>query len=173
MSATPSTHAAATPGDTAATGRASSGQRHEVRVLLYSDSYLTRDAVRAGVGRRPARDVEVVEWVECATGPAVLEAVDEGGLDLVILDGEAAKTGGMALSRQIKSEVPAPPPVLLLVGRPQDGWLASWAMADGVVPHPLDPVVLAEAVATMARDAAAGVAVVGHAPDPGRPGPDA
>lgn len=147
--------------------------RLQARVLLYSDNYLVRDAVRAGVGRRPAKDVEIVDWHECATGPGVIEAVDEGGFDLVILDGEAAKNGGMALCRQIKSEVPGPPPVLVLTGRPQDGWLASWAMADAAVAHPLDPVTLSESVAQLVRDADAGVPVIGHEPDPGRPGPHA
>ena len=171
MSATGSSHAATTLGGSPADG--SAAPRLELHVLLYSDSYLTRDAVRAGVGRRPARDVEVVRWTECATAPAVLEAVDEGGIDLVILDGEAAKTGGMAISRQIKAEVSDAPPVLLLIGRPQDGWLASWSMSDAVVPHPLDPIALADTVARMGRDAAAGAPVAGFAPDPGRPGPDA
>ena len=45
----------------------------QVRVLLYSDDVTTRDAVRAAVGRRPARDVEVVRWHECATADAVVK----------------------------------------------------------------------------------------------------
>lgn len=122
-----------------------------VRLLLYSDNITTRDAVRAAVGRRPSRDVEVESWLECATAPAVVSAVEEGGLDLVILDGEAAKVGGLGLCRQLKLEVYNCPPVLVLTGRPQDGWLATWSMAEGSVPHPLDPVVVADAVADLAR----------------------
>ena len=125
--------------------------QHQVRVLLYSDDITTRDAVRAGVGRRPARDVEVVQWLECATGPAVVEAADAGGYDLMILDGEAAKSGGMGLARQLKHEIFQCPPILVLTGRPQDGWLATWSLADAVVPHPLDPIALADAVAGLAR----------------------
>ena len=34
---------------------------------------------------------------------------------------------------------------------PQDGWLAAWSLADAVVPHPLDPIAVAEAVAGLAR----------------------
>ncbi|CCH75194.1 hypothetical protein BN11_550002 [Nostocoides australiense Ben110] len=59
-------------------------------VLLYSDDFTTRDAVRAGVGRRPTRDLEVTSWHECATPPAVIEAVANERFDLLILDGEAA-----------------------------------------------------------------------------------
>lgn len=180
MSATPPSPAptdhegvARRPGATGGRDGGRGGARHEVSILLHSDNVATRDAVRAAVGRRPARDVEVTEWLECATGPAVVEAVDQGGLDLVILDGEAAKTGGMALCRQLKSEVYGCPPVLLLIGRPQDGWLASWSMADAVVSHPLDPVDLADGVAEMARAVTEGRPVVGHPVDHGRPGPHA
>lgn len=121
------------------------------RLLLYSDNITTRDAVRAAVGRRPARDVEIESWLECATADAVIAAVEAGGIDLVILDGEAAKVGGMGLCRQLKAEVFNCPPVLVLTGRPQDGWLATWSMADGSVPHPLDPIVVADAVAALVR----------------------
>jgi DNA-binding response OmpR family regulator len=126
-----------------------------VSVLLYSDDYSTRDAVRAAVGRRPARDVEVVRWHECATAPAVIEAADAGGYDLFVLDGEATPTGGLGLARQLKNEIFRCPPILVLTGRPQDAWLAGWSLADEVVPHPLDPAALADAVARLARGPAA------------------
>ncbi len=125
-----------------------------VRLLLHSDNITTRDAVRAAVGRRPARDVEVASWRECATSAAVVEAVEGGDIDLVILDGEAAKVGGLGLCRQLKVEIHDCPPVLVLTGRPQDGWLATWSMADGSVSHPLDPIAVADAVADLARGVA-------------------
>lgn len=123
----------------------------KVRVLLYSDDFTTRDAVRAAGGRRPARDVEIVAWHECATAPAVIEAVDGGGWDVIVLDGEATPTGGLGLCRQLKNEIFDCPPVLVLIGRPQDGWLASWSYADAVVSHPLDPIEVADAIAGLAR----------------------
>lgn len=124
--------------------------RHQISVLLYSDDSTVRDAVRLGVGRRPARDVEVVRWHECATHVAAVSAVDAERFDVLILDGEAAPMGGLGLCRQLKNEVFDCPPVVVLTGRPQDGWLAAWSQADAAVPHPLDPVVLARAVAECA-----------------------
>ncbi|HET9021087.1 MAG TPA: hypothetical protein VFN34_04315 [Ornithinibacter sp.] len=124
---------------------------HRITVLLYSDDITTRDAVRAAAGRRPARDVEVVGWRECATAEAVIEAMDAGGHDVVVLDGEATPVGGLGLCRQLKNEIYQCPPVLVLIGRPQDGWLAGWSLADEVVSHPLDPIAVAEAVAALAR----------------------
>lgn len=124
---------------------------HRVRVLLYSDDITTRDAVRAAAGRRPARDVEIVTWHECATGEAVVEAMDAGGVDIAVLDGEATPVGGLGLCRQLKNEIYHCPPILVLTGRPQDAWLAGWSLADEAVPHPLDPIAVAEAIARLAR----------------------
>ena len=139
MTASPASPAASsTPG-----GHASStgdGVVHRISVLLYSDDVATRDAVRLAVGRRPARDLRGRSWRECATAPAVVEAVDERAFDLLVLDGEAAPDGGLGLCRQLKNEIFDCPPVLVLTGRPQDAWLATWSQADLAVPHPLDPV---------------------------------
>jgi DNA-binding response OmpR family regulator len=124
-----------------------------VSILLYSDDITTRDAVRAAVGRRPAKDVEVVRWHECATADAVVTSVEAERFDILILDGEAAKVGGLGLTRQLKNEVYGCPPVIVLTGRPQDSWLAAWSQADLAVPHPLDPIALSSAVTTLARAA--------------------
>jgi len=129
----------------------SSGAAHQLSVLLYSNDIATRDTVRVAVGRRPARDVEVNTWLECATAAAVIEAVETGAFDLLVLDGEAAPVGGLGLCRQLKSEIFSCPPVLVLTGRPQDGWLAAWSQADLAVPHPLDPIAVAGAVAELGR----------------------
>lgn len=127
-----------------------------VKVLLFSDDVTTRDAVRLAVGRRPAKDVEVSAWHEVATPAAAVAAVEGGGLDVLVLDGEAAPIGGLGLCRQLKNEIYECPPVVVLIARPQDGWLAAWSQADRVVPHPLDPLALARAVADLARRTTAG-----------------
>lgn len=124
-----------------------------LRILLYSDDVTTRDKVRLAVGKRPARDVTVESWHEVATGPMALAAAESGSFDLLILDGEAGKVGGMGLARQLKNEVYECPPILVLTGRPQDAWLAAWSMADLAVPHPLDPIVMAAGVAELGRRA--------------------
>ena len=124
-------------------------------VLVYSDDATVRAAVRAALGRRPAADLPRVEYVECATEAMALRHLDAGGVDLAVLDGEAVPAGGMGVAKRIKTEVYAAPPVLLLIGRPQDAWLATWSEAEAVVPHPLDPVVLAEQAAALLRPRAA------------------
>jgi CheY-like chemotaxis protein len=143
----------ATTSATTASGGPGARPLHKVTVLLYSDDITTRDAVRAAAGRRPAKDVEVVRWHECATADAVVAAVDKGGFDLLVLDGEAAKVGGLGLAKQLKNEIFDCPAIIVLTGRPQDSWLAAWSQADLAVSHPIDPVALTSAVATLARAA--------------------
>ena len=135
----------------APSGHSGPQEKRTLSVLLYSDDVDTRSAVKLAVGRRPAADLPVVEWTECATRAAATAAADSGRMDLLILDGEAAPAGGMGLCKQFKEEIYRCPPVLVLTGRPQDAWLATWSLADAAVPHPLDPVAVAEAVADLAR----------------------
>ncbi len=126
-----------------------------LRVLVYSDDRLVRRQVSAALGRRPAPDLPALEYVECATEPMVIAEVDRGGFDLLILDGEATPAGGMGVCRQLKDEIYRCPPVLVIVGRPQDAWLATWSRADGVSGHPIDAIALADTVTALLRPRAA------------------
>ena len=120
-------------------------------VLVYSDDAELRSAVMMAVGRRPAADLGRIEWVECTSGRELLAAVDAGGIDLVVLDGEARPTGGMGLAKQLKDELTDCPPTLVLVARKDDAWLAKWSLADAVLALPVDPPALTEAVAALLR----------------------
>ncbi|MFZ1116549.1 MAG: response regulator, partial [Propionibacteriaceae bacterium] len=95
-------------------------------ILLYASNRATREDVRLALGRKVATDLPPVRVLEVATQPAVLTAMDAGGIDLAILDGEAVP-GGMGLCRQLKDEILRCPPILLLIGRRDDAWLATWA----------------------------------------------
>lgn len=124
-------------------------------ILLYSDDSSVREEVRGAVGSVTAQG-ETVTWVDVATADEVVRLADAGGLDLLVLDGEADKVGGMGICRQLKNEIFRCPPVVLLTGRPQDAWLASWSLADAAVPRPLDPLELQRTVrATLAGAAPA------------------
>lgn len=125
--------------------------RQSMTVLIYSDDRRTREQLRLAVGRRPAADLPKVEYIECATQPAVMKALEAGGVDVAVFDGEAVPYGGIGVARQVKDEIYRCPPVLVVVGRPQDGWLATWSRADAVVSHPIDPIALAEALAELMR----------------------
>ena len=122
-----------------------------MQVLVYSDDANTRNEVMLALGKRPHPDLPEVEYVECATEPVVIATMDAGGVDLAILDGEAVPAGGMGICRQLKDEIYQCPPVLVLTGRPEDGWLATWSRAEAAVSHPIDPIELAETVIRLLR----------------------
>jgi hypothetical protein len=122
----------------------------QLTILLYASDRTVRENVRFTLGRKIAADLPTIRVLEVATQPAVLTAMDRGGIDLAILDGEAVP-GGIGLCRQLKDEVFPCPPIMVLTGRRDDAWLATWSRADGVVPHPVDPLRLPDAVAALLR----------------------
>jgi hypothetical protein len=105
-------------------------------VLVYSHRPEVREAVRTAVGRRPAADVGPLTWIECETGDEVVAAVDRGGIDLCILDGEVADR----------------PMVCVLIARQADRWLAHWSRAEGTLPLPVDPLTAPGVVAELLRE---------------------
>ena len=131
-----------------------------VTVLVYSNHAEVRATVRSAVGRRPAPDTGRIDWIECETNAQVIEQLDEGGIDVAILDGEAQPTGGMGLARQFKYEIDDCPAIVVLIARRQDGWLASWSLADAVINTPIDPVESAAVVAEQLRRRHTGIPVV-------------
>lgn len=124
-----------------------------VQVLLYSDDARTRAEVRLAVGRRLAADLPPVAWTETATHAAVVEHAESGRYALLVLDGEAAKAGGLGICRQLKAEIYHCPPIVVLTGRPQDAWLAAWSEADAAIAAPLDPLEVRETLARTLRRA--------------------
>ncbi|AIY45853.1 MULTISPECIES: Rv3143 family two-component system response regulator [Mycolicibacterium] len=122
-----------------------------LRILVYSDNPRTREQVRLALGKRVHPELPELTYVEIATAPMVITQMDAGGIDLAILDGEATPAGGMGVAKQLKDEVADCPPILVLTGRPDDAWLASWSRAEAAVPHPIDPIRLSDAVVSLLR----------------------
>lgn len=131
----------------------SSGSRAPLRVLVYSHDANTRAQVVRALGTRPHPDLPDLEYIEVATAPVVIRQVEKGDIALAVLDGEAVPVGGMGLAKQLRDEVDPCPPLLLLLGRPDDAWLASWSRADAAVVHPVDPFRLAEEALPLLRRA--------------------
>ena len=121
------------------------------RILVFSHRPEVRESIISAVGRRPATDLGRVSYVEAAGVADVLVEMDEGAIDLAILDGEAQPTGGIGLCRQLKNEIDDCPPIVIAVRRKDDRWLATWSQADAVLVHPLDPLTAAETVADVLR----------------------
>jgi DNA-binding response OmpR family regulator len=124
-------------------------------VLVYSDDPSVRERVRLAVGRRPDPDLGPLSYLEAADGATAVAAVDRGGVDLCVLDGEAWPTGGLGISRQLKNEVADPPAVIVLLARPDDRWLGRWSLAEAVHYHPVDPGELTADVVRLLKERAA------------------
>ena len=122
-----------------------------LRVLVYSDNAKVRNTVKTSIGRRPTEDISDVEIYDVATEPALIKVMDTKKFDLVILDGEAAPAGGLGVCRQLKDEIYNCPPILVLVARADDRWLATWSKADAIVAHPIDPRALVKAVINLIK----------------------
>ncbi len=122
-----------------------------LRILVYSNNAKTREQVIRALGKHLHPDLPELTYVEIATAPMVIRQMDEGGIDLAILDGEATPTGGMGIAKQLKDELATCPPIVVLTGRPDDAWLASWSRAEAAVPHPVDPIVLGRTVLGVLR----------------------
>ena len=120
--------------------------RPVLRVLVYSDKADTRAQVLSSLGSRLGRGLPGggsepdLEFVEAATAPMVLAHFDGGGIDAAILDGEAAPAGGLGLAKQLRDEYDPCPPLVVLIARRADRWLADWSRADAVAELPVDPV---------------------------------
>lgn len=132
-------------------------QTAPLRILVYSDDARVREQVELALGKRIHPELPELTYIDVATGPMVVKQVDAGNVDLAILDGEAAPTGGMGIAKQLKDEIANCPPIVVLTGRPDDAWLAKWSRAEAAVPHPIDPIKLSDAVAGLLRTPAPGL----------------
>ena len=129
-------------------------KNEEITVLVFSDDSTRRRAVIEGVGLKPDKGLPEIKWVEAATADGVATKYKEVNPSVLVLDSETVKEGGMAVARDLKTQVGAEEPMVLLVARPQDKWLADWAGAAAIVYDPLDPMDLQVALSKAIRAAA-------------------
>jgi DNA-binding response OmpR family regulator len=113
-------------------------------ILIASDAEWVRDEVKAAL-----TDPDVVVR-EVTRGAQVLPAVRERTPDLVVLDLQIGKMGGMATCLDLRLEEGSGRlphvPVLMLLDRRADVFLARRSNAEGWVVKPLDPIRLGRAI---------------------------
>ena len=115
--------------------------------MVASDAPSVRSEVIAVVGNRETTVVEL------SSGAEVAGAVAEHHPDLVIADLQIGNMGGMAVCLDLHLEesignLPSVP-VLMLLDRRADVFLARRSEAEGFVVKPLDPIRLRRAVAAL------------------------
>jgi DNA-binding response OmpR family regulator len=119
-------------------------------VLLYSDDEKVRDQMRLAIGARPAAGL-TVRFIDSSSYADTVRQLDDGEIDLLVLDGEAQPAGGLGIARQLRDEYPDPPPTCVVIARAADRWLAAFARVDATLMHPLDPVTTGQTVAELLR----------------------
>ncbi len=116
-------------------------------IVVASDAPTLRREIRS-VTEGP--DIEVHE---ASSGPAVITAVREGGIDLVVVDLQMGNMGGMAVCLELRLEESYDDidhvPVLMLLDRRPDVFLARRSAAEGWLVKPLDPLRLRRAVSEL------------------------
>jgi DNA-binding NarL/FixJ family response regulator len=114
-------------------------------VVVASDEAWVRAEVAAVLSSQP--DVEIHE---ITSGSSVLWAVHEYDPELVIVDLQIGNMGGMAACMELRLEESADRiahvPVLMLLDRRPDVFLARRAGAEGWLVKPLDPIRLRKAI---------------------------
>jgi CheY-like chemotaxis protein len=116
-------------------------------IVVASDAPSVRRAIVA-VLETPDTDI----W-EVASGPETLAAVAEEPPDLVIVDLQMGSMGGMAVCLELRLEASygnlPHVPVLMLLDRRPDVFLAKRSGAEGWLVKPLDPLRLRKATAAL------------------------
>src|SRR3989454_10553562 len=116
-------------------------------ILVASDAAWIRDQVRACLS---GPDVTVRE---VSTGAEVVPAVQERTPDLAVIDLQIGNMGGMATCLELRLESGAGRlpyiPVLMLLDRRPDVFLARRAGAEGWLVKPLDALRLRKAITTV------------------------
>ena len=121
-------------------------------VLVYSDNSQVRAAIKRAITPSPSADIAPIVIKEFATADALRGYFDDkGGAGLLIVDGEATPEGGLGLARSLKDEIYQAPPMIGIIAREADRWLATWARVEGILFHPIEPRALAKEVAALLR----------------------
>ena len=117
------------------------------RIVIAADGRWVVDEVVAAL---PGPDHEVVE---IQRGLAVLPWLEENEADLVVLDLQIGNMGGMAVCQELRLEEDAGRleriPVLMLLDRRADVFLAKRVDAQGWLVKPLDPIRVRRAVTAL------------------------
>ncbi|NMO03797.1 response regulator transcription factor [Gordonia sp. TBRC 11910] len=125
--------------------------RATLRVLVYSDDARTRAQVIGALGTSLHPDLPDLDYVEVATEPMIYAQLDAHAIDVAILDGEATPAGGMGVAKQIRDEYDPCPPLVVLIARTADRWLADWSRADASASLPVDPIALSKTIVELLR----------------------
>jgi DNA-binding response OmpR family regulator len=116
-----------------------------VRVLLVSPDAESRDLLRISVGSIERRLGETVSFLEAQDGEQGARIGLRERPDAVVADEIASRAGAFSLARDLRGAVePYRGPIVIVLERKHDAWLARWSGADAWLVRPVDPFELAD-----------------------------
>jgi DNA-binding response OmpR family regulator len=116
-----------------------------VRVLLVSPDPASRDLMRVAVGSIERRLGERLEFLDAKDGEQGARIGLRENPDAVVADEIASRAGAFSLARDLRgAQAPYRGPIVIVLERRHDDWLARWSGADAWFVKPIDPFALAD-----------------------------
>jgi DNA-binding response OmpR family regulator len=123
-----------------------------VRVLLVSPDANERDLMRVAVGSLERRLGEPVSFLDALDGELGARVGLRERPDAVVADEIASRAGAFSMARDLRG-APNPYlwPIVIILERKHDAWLARWSGADAWFVRPVDPFELADRLVELIR----------------------
>jgi DNA-binding response OmpR family regulator len=116
-----------------------------VKVLVVSPEAEARDLLRISIGSIERRLGERVSFLEAQDGERGARIGLRERPDAVVADEIASRAGAFSLARDLRGAVePYRGPIVIVLERKHDAWLARWSGADAWLVRPVDPFELAD-----------------------------
>ena len=116
-----------------------------VRVLLVSPDANARDLMRVSVSSIERRLGEAVSFLEAVDGEQGARIGLRERPDAVVADEIASRAGAFSLAKDLRGAAdPYLGPIVILLERKHDAWLARWSGANAWFVRPVDPFELAD-----------------------------
>jgi DNA-binding response OmpR family regulator len=134
-----------------------------VKVLLVSPDAEARDLFRIAVGSIERRLGEPVSFQDAVDGEQGARIGLRERPDAVVADEIASRAGAFGMARDLRGAVdPYRGPIVIVLERKHDAWLARWSGADAWFVRPVDPFELADRLVELIK--------ASRGPLPERPG---
>ena len=123
-----------------------------MRVLLVSPDANSRDLMRVAVGSLERRLGEPVSFLDATDGELGAKVGLRDRPDAVVADEIASRAGAFSMAKDLRG-APDPylGPIVIILERKHDAWLARWSGADAWFVRPVDPFALADRLVELIR----------------------
>jgi CheY-like chemotaxis protein len=124
-----------------------------IKVLLVASAQRVRERLRLALERLESGDpADEVQFLETGNGNDATVLAETRRPDLVVVEVGVTPYGAFGITRDIKGSPETACPVIIVLERPQDEWLARWSGADALVNRPADPFALAQVAGRLIQE---------------------